>query len=186
MKVSSFFSMLLLVILSSCGGAKNNASTPEQITAIKELLDSKEYRIENQWAMPTVSSSMMRLANSGLAGPGSNVQRINLIGNTNYLEVKGDSVKAYLPFFGERQMGGGYNSEGEGIQFEQVVTDMKTEYVEAKKRYLVTFSANNGTESFDINLLVYPNNKTSLSVNSSQRDFITYDGTISPLPEKKE
>src|SRR5690606_39971153 len=91
-----------------------------------------EFRIVNQCALPTMSSSMMKLSSSGILGPGNSGQRIDLSGNGNFLEVKGDSVKANLPFFGERQMGGGYNSEGAGIQFDQVAKNMNFHYDEAR------------------------------------------------------
>ncbi|EIJ39964.1 DUF4251 domain-containing protein [Galbibacter orientalis] len=179
-----FLSSCILLLLIACGGAQDSATTAKEFTEVETLIKDKKFKVENQWAMPQVSSSMVQLGNSGILGPGNNMQRISLIGNTNYLEIKGDSAKAFLPYYGERQMGGGYNSDGEGIQFEQEITDMQVDFIENKQRYKIQFTANNGAESFNVTLLVFPNKKTSLSVNSSQRDFITYDGTISELSKE--
>ncbi|MDG3581701.1 DUF4251 domain-containing protein [Galbibacter pacificus] len=185
MKSLSFLCTLVIgSVIIGCGSSQNTAISSAEMAAVDTLIHQKKFRVENQWAMPTMSSSMMQIANSGLMPPGNSAQRINLAGNANYLEVKGDSVKAYLPFFGERQMGGGYNDD-EAIKFNQEVKDMDIEYIENKKHYRIKFSANNNTESFNVTLMVYNNEKTTLTVNSSKRDMIGYQGTIMPLPDKK-
>src|SRR5690606_17017194 len=115
--------------------------TPQEKAMVDSLLASREFRIVNQWALPTMSSSMMKLSASGILGPGNSGQRIDLSGNGNYLEIKGDSVRAFLPFFGERQMGGGYNSDGAGIQFDQVANGISFHYDEGKNIHVVRFRA---------------------------------------------
>ncbi|MEL4307747.1 DUF4251 domain-containing protein [Joostella sp. CR20] len=179
------FKIMVICLLVSCGSTQDPATVAKELEAVDALLKEPAFRIENQWAMPQISSSMVRLSNSGIMGPGNNLQRVDLTGNANYLEIKGDSAKAYLPFFGERQMGGGYNTDGEAIQFDQKINDLSIEYLQNKQRYRVAFTAQNGTESFDITLFVFPNKKTSLSVNSTQRDHITYDGLLSEIPQKQ-
>ncbi|QLE02304.1 DUF4251 domain-containing protein [Galbibacter sp. BG1] len=182
LQIIGIFVVSLCVL--SCGGTQNAVSDAD-LAALDKIINDKNFRIECQWAMPTVSTSMMQIAGSGLLAPGNNVQRIDLSGDGAFLEIKGDSAKADLPFYGERQMGGGYNPDGEGIKFDQEVSDMEIEYQENKKHYRITFSANDGTKSFNVTLMVFQNKKTSVSVNSSERDFITYDGTLEEIPKKE-
>lgn len=180
-----FFGVLFVLLLSNCSGSKAVFSSSADKALVDSLIAKRQFRIVNQWALPTMSSSMMEISSSGILGPGNSGQRIDLSGSGNFLEIKGDSVKAILPYFGERQMGGGYNSDGEGIQFEQVVEQFKIDYNNRKNHHTVKFRANNGTESFELTLYVYPNKKSSLLVSSSQRDAIRYQGTIRVLPENE-
>ncbi|MBC9797943.1 DUF4251 domain-containing protein [Sinomicrobium weinanense] len=183
MKHLHYFSgLILLAVFCSCSGAKNAVSGAQDMGALDTLIQQKKFRVVNDWANPMVTTAMMNVI--GLLGPQHNAQRINLIGNSNYFEMKGDSVKAYLPYFGERQMGGGYNTDGEAIQFDQEATDMDIKYVKAKELYRMTFKARKDSESFNVVLEVYGNKKTVLMVNSSQRNPIRYEGTIAALKEE--
>lgn len=183
MKRFLFFSGLLLLVVfcSGCGGTKSSL-TPQDLANLDKLVNQQEFKIESDWAYPMISSAMMQL--NDLLGPQNNMQRISLIGNVNYLEVKGDSVKAYLPYFGERHMGGGYNNKGEAIQFDQKATNLKIERIEHKNQYHITFSAKEGAESYTIILQVLANNRTIMIVNSSQRSTIRYEGSIASLKEE--
>lgn len=182
--VSVLFSLLVVLMLSNCGGSQSVFGSAKDKALVDSLIAKREFRIVNQWALPTMSSSMMKISASGIMGPGNSGQRIDLSGNGNFLEIEGDSVKAFLPYFGERQMGGGYNSDGEGIQFDQVVEDISFGYDDGKNQHTIKFTANNGAESFEVTLYVFSNKKSSLLVSSSQRDMIRYEGTIKELPKK--
>ena len=61
---------------------------------MKSLVSGGEFEVDNQWLYP-------------LRG-----NQINLIGNPNYIRFYKDSVDVYLPYFGVRQFGGGYNESG--------------------------------------------------------------------------
>lgn len=182
--ISVLFSLTVVLILSNCGSSQSILKASQYKVTVDSLIENREFKVVNQWALPTMSSSMMELSSSGIMGPGNTAQRIDLSGNTSFLEIKGDSVRAILPYFGVRQMGGGYNSDGEGIRFEQVVENISFDYDDAKDRYMIKFRANNGSESFELILYVFSNKKSSLLVNSSQRDVIRYEGIIRELPKK--
>ncbi len=182
--VGFLFGFIAVLIIGSCGSTQSILGTPQEKAMVDSLIANRAFRIVNQWALPTMSTSMMKLSSSGILGPGNSGQRIDLSGNGNYLEIKGDSVRAFLPFFGERQMGGGYNADGGGIRFDQVANDISFHYDESKNIHIVRFSAKDGSESFEVTLNVFSNKKSSLLVSSSQRDMIRYQGTIEQLPKK--
>lgn len=182
--VGILFGFIALVMFSNCGGSQGTFGTQQDKALVDSLISSREFRIVNSWALPMMSSSMMQLSSSGILGPGNSGQRFDLSGNGNFLEIKGDSVKAYLPYFGERHMGGGYDPDGAGIHFDQVAETIHFDYDNAKDQHIVKFIAKDGTETFELTLFVFSNKKTSLLVSSSQRDMIRYMGSISALPKK--
>ncbi|MCX2680311.1 DUF4251 domain-containing protein [Galbibacter sp. EGI 63066] len=183
MKYLPYFSCLILIVVCwSCSGTKNTLANAQDIRALDSLVQQKQFKVVNDWASPMMTTAMMSI--SGILGPQNNMQQVNLIGNANYLEIKGDSVKAYLPYFGERQRGGGYNPDGEGIQFDQIAEDMEVNFLEDKELYRVRFNAHNKSESFAVMLAIFPNRKTNLVINSTDRNSIRYEGKLSALEEK--
>ena len=54
------------------------------------------------------------------------------MGTNNFLEVKGDSVSADLPYYGERQIAGSYNNRDVGVQFEGLAKDFELSYNDKK------------------------------------------------------
>ncbi|MAM19255.1 MAG: DUF4251 domain-containing protein [Christiangramia sp.] len=153
------FAVLMSIFLNSCGSSEK--LNDQQVA---ELISSKEFEIENDWAMP------MRAGN------------INLIGNPNFIRFQTDSVSIFLPYFGVRQTGGGYGNAN-GIEYEGPVKNLKiSENVNSAYRQ-IQFEGNNGTENLKFSILIFENGKTNTNVTSSQRDAISYRGRISHLPE---
>ncbi|MFN2262461.1 MAG: DUF4251 domain-containing protein [Psychroflexus sp.] len=164
------FSLLIL----ACAGSKQTVSEEEQ-EKLKELIQDKSFEIISDHARPTSTMSTNYLAQRGLLPFGSTGGRINLIGNSNYLRFDGDSVSADLPYFGERQIGGGYNSD-QSIQFEGEPEDLVIEKNEKKNFYNIEFSISKQTESYQVSVKIYPNFNADIYVNSSQRLGISYEG----------
>ncbi len=179
------YAMVLIVILYTfsnivgCASSKVSEATNNQI--LDSLVAKKNFQIESQTAYPQVTSSLISIANSGLLPPGESAGMINLSGNPNYLKMKGDSITAYLPYFGERQMGANTRNNNTGIKFD----DISKEYsVEKGKNnsYIIRFTIpdkKNRNEIYNITLQLYPNMRSDIRVNSSQRSQIRYRGTIS-------
>lgn len=157
---------LCLIFLSiACGSTKGSGDSAEY-NELAQLVNSREFQIENDWAMPLRGSM------------------INLIGNPNLIRFKGDSVEVYLPYFGVRQSGGGYGTEG-GIKFEGLVENFNIKEEKDKNRLIVKFDGNQDSEDLDFTVTFYSNGDTNTSVNSSQRDGISYRGKVEALPEEE-
>ena len=181
------FGLALCVSLVSfnCGTGGKTAITKSQETKLDSLISAKNFVITCNWAQPMMTTSMNSIFNSGLFPPGSATNQVNLIGNTNYLKVVGDSVAAELPYFGERQMGGGYNgSRDAGIQFEGVPKAWKVNKDKKSGRYEIRFKTKQASESLNVGIVVFPNLKSSISINSSQRFSIRYSGSLSEIEEE--
>ncbi|MGB8703463.1 MAG: DUF4251 domain-containing protein [Gillisia sp.] len=162
--INYFLSLLVLVMVLSCGSATTSSQDAGQVS---ELLNSRHFEIENNWTLP-------------LSG-----NRINLIGNPNHIRVMGDSVDVFLPYFGVRHSGGGYNSEN-GIVYKGIARDFNIVAHDTKNIYDLSFKGSQGGESLNFFITVYSNGNTNTSVNSSQRQSISYTGKIKDLPRKEE
>lgn len=172
-----FFALFSLSILS-CGSSKSTA-TDGELKALTDLVNNRSFSIVSEWAYPTTSRAMQRA--SQLLGPGNNNGgSISLVGNTNFLTISGDSITSFLPYFGERQMGGAYGGADSAIEFEGVMENYKA--VKNKKDgYDISFVAKSNSENFAVNITLFPNLNADISLNGSSRSFIRYSGTAKSI-----
>lgn len=145
----------------SCG----SMSTTKNPEKIDNLISGRHFEIENDWLL-TLSGN-----------------RINLIGNPNSITFKGDSVNVFLPYFGVRSFGGGYNSEN-GIKYIGIAKNLEIFENENKESYSIRFKGNSGTEYMDFYITVYANGKTNTSVTTSQRQSISYMGNVKEIAKE--
>ncbi|WP_298535361.1 DUF4251 domain-containing protein [uncultured Algibacter sp.] len=177
MKKSYYLILTFLVLLSlSCKSSKSVASQVE-VDNLNAIINSKSYRIESDWAYPQVTTAVQNAMNSGLVQPGSSSSSISLIGNSNFLEVKNDSVQSYLPYFGERRMQVGYGSSDSAIQFDGVVENYKVN-PNKKGGYDISFEAQSKSEKFNVNITIFPNLNANIGVNGGSRLGIRYSGKV--------
>ncbi|KAB1071336.1 DUF4251 domain-containing protein [Tamlana haliotis] len=163
--------------LIACVSSKTPAS-PAEISHLESLLNKKKFTIESDWAHPIASMAMQEA--SMLLGPGNNPSAINLIGNSNFLTVSGDSISSYLPYFGERQGGGSYGGDDTTIEFKGLMRNYK---IKQKKdsSYDISFEAKSHSENFNVNINVFPNLKTTMILSGSTRTVIRYTGKMAAL-----
>ena len=160
--ISNFLLIMSLAVFLACG----SSMAPAKIAKTTDLVDSREFEIQHEWLNPMSGN------------------RINLIGNPNYIRFKKDSVNLFLPFFGERFAGGGYNDEG-GIIYNGPLKDLEIS-LNAKDAQIIKFSTSQNTENLDFTITVYPEGDVNTRVNSSHRSFISYQGSIRELKKKDE
>ena len=165
------------MLFFGCSSASRMSLQSGEREKFANLIKSRNFEIEVNWALPTTTVSLQSVYNA-LLPIGSNAGRINLVGFSSFLRMQGDTISADLPYYGERQMGGDYNSRDSGIKFETVPDDLEMEYNEAKNRYEISFSADQRTEDYSVNMIVLPNLSSYININSSQRFSIRYEGKI--------
>jgi hypothetical protein len=172
-----------MLLFQGCGSISKK--TLVETEALDDLVASKKFEIVSDWALPLATNSLNSISNAGLLPPGSSANRISLVGNPNFLKVQGDSIAAYLPYFGEQQMGAGYNSEGGAVQFRGVPISYEAIKDKKRQRYEINFRMRKNTESYTVNLLLYPNMASVISVISTHRFTIRYEGRVAPLSNTK-
>lgn len=159
---------LSFILLCSCGTGKNAAEGINDYGELQEVVSSGEFEIENQWAYP-LSGNM-----------------VDLIGNPNFIRFKNDSVNLFLPYFGERHAGGNYGGRDGGIKFKGVAEELEITEAEDDSRIMIEFEAEQGTENYDFRITLFPNGNASTSVTSSERNAISYRGTVKKLSKESD
>ncbi len=162
--IAAIFIIILVSVLSfSCGSSVNRDTAADE--NLQQLISERHFEIENDWAMPLRGS------------------QINLIGNTNYIRFKNDSVDLFLPYFGVRHTGGGYNSEG-GIKYEGIARNLDFSQ-DKDSNTVISFEGRRKSESLDFRIVLYPNMKAYTNVTSSERDPISYRGEVHQRKEQE-
>ena len=181
MKKITILSIMILVLVSC--GSSDLKSARDINKILDEMMANKAFQIASSWAEPQVTLAMQQLDNAGLFPAGSTAGHIDISSTVNYLKMENDSVRAYLPFYGERQFGGGYNNS-EGIAFEGIPNDLQIEKGK-KDAYDIRFNIrdkNSSVERYQVYIKLFPNLTTAITVNSNQRYSIRYKGNATKLP----
>ncbi|MGB5555494.1 MAG: DUF4251 domain-containing protein [Flavobacteriaceae bacterium] len=178
--MKTLLNVLLVMVFIGCGTSQKIIEPTADSQRLDTMVTAQDFKIEMEWAEPLMTNSMMQIANSGLLAPGNSASRINLLGNGNYLSMKGDSVQANLPYFGERQMGGGYGDNA-GIKFNGVAKNLEIQKIEQKQAYQIDFSISEGSETYTVRMNLLANLKARIRVLSTQRRSIGYEGTVKSL-----
>ena len=161
--------LCLTLIFAACGSSKNgmNTNSGEDLDMFYTKMQSLNFEISNDWAYP-------------LRG-----NQISLIGNDNYIRFNEEQVDLFLPYFGQRQSGGTYGGDA-GMKFEGTAEDFELLKNEEENRLEIRFQVQQNTENLTFNINLYPNNNVRTSVSSSQRDGISYRGTVKQIKEQKD
>ena len=102
---------------------------------------------------------------------------VPLMGLQYDLQVNGDSIKVFLPYYGISRIAPAYGSGDRGIKYVGLIDDYQVKINEHKKRVIITFkSTDNNQESFKYTLFFGASGAATLSINSSHRDQISYFG----------
>ncbi|TXD84058.1 DUF4251 domain-containing protein [Subsaximicrobium wynnwilliamsii] len=176
--------VFIALSLFACGSSKSTA-TPAEIENLKKMVEQRAFEIESDYAYPVTTTALMSLQNAGLFLDGSNASSVSLIGNPNYLRVKGDSVFAELPYFGEVQMPS-YPSRDNGIHFKTLLEDYEANQNEKSKAYDLKFGANGTDESYNVFITLFPNGRSSIRISGSKRNSIEYTGEVKKWSREKD
>jgi hypothetical protein len=165
----SGISIFTLILFTSCGTPKETVTDPANYEELKELVNTREFSIEFQWAQPL--------------GGGM----IDLMSNPNHIRFKGDEVDIFLPYFGVRHSGGGYGSNTGGIKYEGEISDLNITEDRSKRNIHMKFEGRQDSEILLFNVTLYENGKAHASVSSSERANIVYQGgDVKATPQETE
>lgn len=182
--------IMTVALLIGCGNIKT--FTAQEDSAYKNLQDlvaAKNFEIIAHTARPMTSTALTQVLNSGILAPGNTVANINIIGTSNYLKVKGDTIQAYLPFFGEQFFGGNPGSNHQGISFNDIPEDYKVIMNDEKHSVDIHFKIEDeyrGNERYVVNITLFPNHTSDISVQSTERSNINFSGDVKVLAKDKK
>ena len=119
---------------------------------VREIVDSGRIKIDVDRAVPMAGRSV------NLTSPYS-------------LEIHGDSILSYLPYFG-RAYGG-----GEGLTFKEVATE-KEQTSKKKGRSEIKFRVKTKEDVYMFRVEVYPNGSVTINVTPVNKQAITFYGDV--------
>lgn len=144
----------VLYIMTSCSFTK---TTPETIRDITNKVESKDFTVIVNYANPMMG------------------RQIYL--NSEYdLRIKNDSAFAYLPYFGVAYAVP-YGGDG-GIKFAEPMIDYSISRNKKLTQWNIQFKVKAKESAFYIYMNVFNNGSSSISVNSFNKQEISFDGQV--------
>ncbi|MFO7670951.1 MAG: DUF4251 domain-containing protein [Bacteroidales bacterium] len=155
--------MALTVWAFTPAAAQNAGTKDEQFREMTALIESGRYLFTVQSVQPTGARTVHTT-------PGYT------------LEASDSIFKAYLPYYG-RSYQSGFGGDG-GIEFEASPENLTITVNEKKQMIQVQFEISGKNDKYDLYLSAGSSGYGSLSINSQNRQPISYSGTIGPLREE--
>lgn len=147
--------VLALFMLYACNTTK---TTPEIAQQNLQKIENRNFTIRANYANP------LRM-------------RQVFLTSEYTLKIKGDSAFAYLPYYGVAHTAPMDPSEG-GIKFSELMIDYTSKPTKKSDGREISFKVNTREYNYQINLTVFFNGSSTISVNSYQRDPITFYGEM--------
>lgn len=156
MKKQIILGLVLLLIANISFAQKKNSKTIEPDSVITKMLNDKSFTINAKTALPNYGRSVS-------------------LDNRYSVEIKGDSVLSYLPYFGRayRLPYGG----GEGLIFNSTTTNYKIKQVK-KGGTEIKFSTRTGEDTYEYIIVVYPGGSSNIKVSSNNKQSIDFFGQL--------
>ncbi|HSR61734.1 MAG TPA: DUF4251 domain-containing protein [Robiginitalea sp.] len=107
--------------------------------------------------------------------------RINIAGEGHSLTLRGNSVNADLPYYGQRDMFRGVYDEPTIIFKEKTLENITYGRTADRKIVMLEFDVRQNTERFHVQLVILRDKKAYLLLNSPQRQSIRYEGRVEVL-----
>jgi hypothetical protein len=100
------------------------------------------------------------------------------LGPSYDMNIKGDSVKVYLPYFGTSYLVDYRSSDG-GIKFTAPIQNYKATF--RKGNYTISFDARGESDTYRMVFRISQSGFCSLSVNCNNRQSISFNGILDQL-----
>ena len=182
MKIKNILGVIIFCVLAfGCSSTKKVIDTNPELDS---MIEQESFAFAVKFVEPQVTAALASIGNSGLLTPGNTISRIDVTGSGYFLKLNEEQVSADMPYYGERQMGGGYNSDT-GIKFNGTTKNLKIVKDEDKKSYQITFNVAKSAENYFFTIDVTTALKTTVWVQSSHRNRIRYLGKISEFTSEE-
>jgi hypothetical protein len=163
MKSSILPLALLILILTGCSASSSTAKKEQQAARYEQtsaLIENGNYQFTARSANPSGARTIQ-------------------ITSTYTFEVKEGIYKAYLPYFG-RSHTASYGGDG-GVEFEGEPANLSITKDDKKMTVSVKFQIKNNDETYDCIFVVTGGGNGTLTVNSSKRTAVSYNGSVNAL-----
>jgi hypothetical protein len=145
--------IFLSIMITGCSSSKG--LTKEEKAALREAIESREYTVDVDRMLP-------------MSG------RSQALTSSYSLEIKGNRVRSYLPYYG-RAYSVPYGG-GDGLNFESEITGYESSF-DTKGQATVEFETKTKEDLCRFRLEIFPDGQTSIHVTSVNRQAISFHGT---------
>lgn len=152
--------MILILSVFSLSAQNKQEKEKDKIDAIKELIESGNYKIDVSRAYPQKGNSIY-------------------LTSSYSLEIRNDSVISQLPFYG-RAYSIPYGG-GDGLMFKAPLDEYEVKYNSRKKNYRIKLKATTQEDTFNFNVEIYSNGSSSINATMRNRAPISYSGELDSL-----
>lgn len=156
--------MLAIVTLVNGQELSRKEQRAQKEQEMKQLIDSHQFRFIARAVIP-------------MSGP-----RIDLT-STYDLTLDSTMVEAWLPFFG-RAYHVDYGGGDGGIKFKEEAEQMDIRYNKRKKMYQIDLKVDADKDNYQIRISAGLSGYADVSINSTNRQAVSYYGIIEPLEEE--
>lgn len=146
---------MLLFFMPSCSSLK---TAPEIVSEITKKIESKNFTVEVNYANPL------------------RMKQVYLTYGYD-LRIKNDSAFAYLPYYGVAQIAP-YDSNEGGIKFAEPMTNYTVVPNKKSTGWDIAFKVKSKLSVYDVVMNLFDNGSTLITINSYERDMITFNGDI--------
>lgn len=165
--------LIAFLFIIGCTSQKNLVSTND-IEHLKDVVFNKTIEFNAHQANPLVTPFSMD--NGNLFISGSNSYYINLTNIPNYLKIESDRIKMSLPFYGQHQLANNYNGQKNNLVLDETIQEKSITYNEKRNSYTIKMRVKGEEESLEIKYTLHPNKNASLTIDSTHRNTISYNG----------
>lgn len=153
--------VIAAVLLASCASLHNGqgeANAEQKASQIEDSINNRTFKVEFNYVNPLSMPS-------------------HYLTTTYTLRLSGDSVCSFLPYFGRAYRSNPANNDRSPLTFNSPVTG-STIVKGRKKDYTIVFKTRNETELFEYTLKIFLSGQAYLTVNSSDRETISFNGSV--------
>ncbi|MBC3846281.1 DUF4251 domain-containing protein [Winogradskyella echinorum] len=169
----------------------NDSAYVADISQLEALMENDAYHIDIEVAYPFTTAATTQVVNALLLqNTGNSANRIDVRGDGNSVIIQNDSVIGDLSFFGERRLSAGrYGSSDGGIHFEGIPKNFEKTINKEKRKLEINFKTNEkqqSSETYDVNIVIFPSKRVEVKVTSTFRTFMRYSGRLLPVKPQLE
>ncbi|MEO1031243.1 MAG: DUF4251 domain-containing protein [Bacteroidota bacterium] len=195
MRIKTSISTLVVVLLlsglvlnTSCKSADSMTTAEESaaLAALETQLNAKAFRVDINTIFPFNTAATNQVLNDLLIQrTGNSANRIDVSADGHFIEVSNASTKGSLPFFGEQRLvAGHYNGDNQGIEFDGEPEDYSMTKHKKKNALEIKYHIKDKyetTESYNVQLTIYPNKSVDVFITSTLKNLIRYKGELKPV-----
>lgn len=172
--------LLIITIFTGCQSSKVTLQKADE-RELAHLLSNKALQFDARLAEPVARQTLVANRNNGTLWQfGTVTGFVDLNGQDFYLTLEGDSVKAVLPYYSQKEQF--RNMYGRNwIELDYPIDELSYWLSPNHRLADIRFHVQDQTEHFRVQIRLFGNQRAEVTVFSAQRDRIKYRGEVGEI-----